>query len=331
MKYFAVDSREAVSVFDTIQAQVQVFIDFRYIEFKRLEMSYQTHLQFCADVSQSLEEICSCGSNEERLSKSFQLKEKCRRVQEQQDQRISAIPITSRSEDFLNNYLADRIRGAVEDFGFTVLTNKSVIGIQDLNTSRFGSSRPDLLMFSNIGCTGIVVTSPKEEEEEEGELEEGEGYLGEERKSEGGGEERKSERGEKRKSEGGGGGENVKKRRREEQDEEEIHLFGSVSENKLHNENPEPQLLANMEKLAGVLAYRHLKSGKMDLRYITIYGLIIRYDCNESTSYKLTMDFANHCSEFFVESTRQSISHNVNRLVWQMKCMNRKQIALTAE
>ena len=119
----------------------------------------------------------------------------------------------------------------------------------------------------------------------------------------------------------------MKKRRREEkQDEEEIHL-SSVSENKLHNENPEPQLLANMEKLAGVLAYRHLKSGKMDLRYITIYGLIIRYDCNESTSYKLTMDFANHCSEFFVESTRQSISHNVNRLVWQMKYMNRKQIA----
>ena len=248
MKYFAVDSRETVSVFDMIQSQLQVFIDFRYIEFKRLEMSYQTHQQFCADVSQSLEEICSCGSNEERLSKSFQLKEKCRRVQEQQDQRISAIPITSCSEDFFNNYLAERIREAVEDFGFTVLANKSVIGIQDLNSSRFGSSRPDLLMFSNIGCTGIVVTSPKEEEEEEGE-----GYLGEERKSEGGGEERKSERGgEKRKSEGGGGEENVKKRRREEkQDEEEIHLFGSVSENKLHNENPEPQLLANMEKLAG--------------------------------------------------------------------------------
>ena len=101
----------------------------------------------------------------------------------------------------------------MEDYGFTVLTNKSVIGVQNLNPSRFESSRPDLLMFSNIGCTGIVVTRPKEEEEEEGELEEeeeeeGEEYLGEERKSEGeGGEERKSE---------GGGEENVRKRRKEE-------------------------------------------------------------------------------------------------------------------
>ena len=39
------------------------------------------------------------------------------------------IPIHSRSEDFLNNYLAERIRHATEGYGFTVVTNKSAVGV----------------------------------------------------------------------------------------------------------------------------------------------------------------------------------------------------------
>ena len=101
-----------------------------------------------------------------------------------------------------------------------------------------------------------------------------------------------------------------------------MSLFGSVSENKLTEIEPEAQLLGNMEKLAGILAYYRLHKGNVGFRYITIYGLLIMYNLDESASYKLTMDFVTNESHLLVEHKRLPIQHNINRLMWQMQDMN---------
>ena len=65
----------------------------------------------------------------------------------------------------------------------------------------------------------------------------------------------------------------------------ENEIQGAVTENKLHNDDPVAQMLGDMEKLAGDLAYYHLKNCSGDFRYITIFGLIINYN-DDSIFYK---------------------------------------------
>ena len=336
-EYFSCPTGKTASVFDEIPQYQQVppiVLDFQYIELKSWTSCFhkmqENHSEmtsfFDAEVSTSLEAICSCESQDERKSKSIDLVDKFKRVKQQQELRISKEqqpkPIRSRCEDFLNSYLVDRIKEAAEGSGFTVLTNKSVTGVANkFFPSRLETSRPDLLMYSETSFTGIVVngTVPVENvDEDEDQKDEGEEKKRYIKKN------RVGETTEEKTS---------KRRKGEEEIGEEIGLFASVSENKLTNTDPRAQLLGNMEKLAGVLAYHHLKSlGCKGFRYITIYGLIITYELDESTSYKLTMDFLTNTSQLLVEHGKLSVEHNINRLMCQMNYLNAtKEIEATKE
>ena len=342
--YFSCYTEETTCVFDKSFQQVPLVIalDFRFIELQSLESymkaSRLLFLDVIDTVSSSLQTICESESQEEMKSKSTELAGRMQAVKQDQEQKITAqqrkTPIRTKNEEFLNSYLVDRIAEAAERSGLIVMTNKSATGIKtSLSPSRLETSRPDLLMYSKTSNTGIVIKGVNEEGEENQEGEEGGGEEdgGEEK----GGEEEEGEEVDDRRKRREEEVDDRRKRRREEVDDrrkrrrdEEISLFGSVSKNKLTNTEPEAQLLGNMEKLAGDLAYHHLSKGKkgnIGFRYIMIYGLLITYNLDESASYKLTMDFVKNESHLLVEHKRLPIQHNVNRLMWQMQDMNTRE------
>ena len=108
--------------------------------------------------------------------------------------------------------------------------------------------------------------------------------------------------------------------------EEEIELTGSVTENKLPISAPIYQLLGNMEKLAGDLAYFHLRSCGKHFSKIIIYGLIIVAQSDCSKGYKLVMDFDKRNSTFTFDDHEQDLNAGLNKFIQQMKFTASKSI-----
>ena len=216
--YFSCYTEETTCVFDKSFQQVPLVIalDFRYIElqswestFHQLEKYHHETSHIFDTVSSSLQAICESESQEERKSKSTELVGRMLAFKQDQEQKITVqqhkTPIRSQNEDFLNSYLIDHIAEAAEGSGFIVRTNKSATGIKiSLSPSRLETSKPGLLMYSKTSYTGIVIKNVNEEGEENQE-----------------------------------GEEEVDDRRKRRREEEEMSLFGSVSENKLTEIEPE--------------------------------------------------------------------------------------------
>ena len=100
---------------------------------------------------------------------------------------------------------------------------------------------------------------------------------------------------------------------------EHNYLQGMVTENKINNSNPRAQLLGNMEKLAGDLVHHHLQSCGIVFEHVRIYGLILNYADNLSTSYCLKMNFKSKSSTFEEEMETLSVERGLNRLLAQMQ------------
>ena len=74
------------------------------------------------------------------------------------------------------------------------------------------------------------------------------------------------------------------------------------------------QLIGNMEKLSGDLAYYHLNNGKL-FTQIVIYGLMINYNKRECTAHRLTMDFSAKVSTFLTGEEPISLQEGASRLL----------------
>ena len=79
------------------------------------------------------------------------------------------------------------------------------------------------------------------------------------------------------------------------------------------------QLLAGMEKVAGDLAFQHLRSvEELESRvfqYIYIYGLVIDFEKFSCRPYKLTMDFISKSCKLHTGIQELSLNDGINRLV----------------
>ena len=79
-------------------------------------------------------------------------------------------------------------------------------------------------------------------------------------------------------------------------------VVGTSENGDTGEQDPIPQLLGNMEKVAGNVAYHWLMYGKSGARkafkYIIVYGLTLDYEKTTAYTYKLTMDFKIRGSTF---------------------------------
>ena len=84
-------------------------------------------------------------------------------------------------------------------------------------------------------------------------------------------------------------------------------------------QDPIPQLLGNMEKVAGNVAYHWLMYGKPGakkaLKYIVVYGLTLDYDKTTAYTYKLTMNFEKRASNFLYGESPLHLEDGLNRFV----------------
>ena len=85
-------------------------------------------------------------------------------------------------------------------------------------------------------------------------------------------------------------------------------------------------MLGNMEKLAGDLAYHHLKRCATNFKLIVIYGLLLTYKGYSSTAYRLEMDFANNMSTLFEERQERDVRNGIELLLGQLKHSNEKSV-----
>ena len=88
---------------------------------------------------------------------------------------------------------------------------------------------------------------------------------------------------------------------------------------KLPIATPLHQLLGSMEKLAGNLAYFHLKNCSTEFRSIKVYGLIICSQNKTSRGYSLIIDFKKRTSVCFEDISESDLNSGVSKLLRHMK------------
>ena len=110
-----------------------------------------------------------------------------------------------------------------------------------------------------------------------------------------------------------------------EESTDETTLEGAVTENKKSvGGDIRGQLLAGMEKVAGDLAFKHIRDAaipeeKRVFRHITINGLVIDFGMLTCTPYKLNMDFVERGSKLD-EGTALPLIEGINRLIaWLLR------------
>ena len=83
------------------------------------------------------------------------------------------------------------------------------------------------------------------------------------------------------------------------------------------NATPLPQLLANMEKVAGDVAWYWLKFGciaQKVFKHIVILGLAIDFQKRYSLAYKLKIDFDLGVSTMYIGREELTLEDGINRL-----------------
>jgi hypothetical protein len=85
------------------------------------------------------------------------------------------------------------------------------------------------------------------------------------------------------------------------------------------------QLLGGMDKVAGELAYEHLRNGELPIeirlfRQIKVYGLIIDLEGGKSRPYMLNMDFVTKCSVVYRGRQELDLVASINRLLSCLDC-----------
>ena len=110
-------------------------------------------------------------------------------------------------------------------------------------------------------------------------------------------------------------------RQDEDQDEDQdLSLIAGVTENKCQaDSDPVGQLLGEMEKVAGDLAYKNLQDGDLSeeekvFRYIELFALTIDFEQGMCQVYKLKMDFLATCSTLYIGDKKLYLNEGVNRL-----------------
>ena len=89
-------------------------------------------------------------------------------------------------------------------------------------------------------------------------------------------------------------------------------ILAATTEN---DATPLPQLLANMEKVAGDAAWYWLRfSTQKVFKYIVILGLAIDYQKRNSLAYKLKMDFELGVSTLYIGDEELTLEDGINRL-----------------
>ena len=106
----------------------------------------------------------------------------------------------------------------------------------------------------------------------------------------------------------------------EEQDmESDVTLKAGMTEHKLKVKDALGQLLGGMEKVAGDVAYRHLRKDlsvvKRAFQFIHVYGLLCDLGTRKCRTYKLEMDFKMQQSKLFQGQEILEISEVVPRFL----------------
>ena len=98
---------------------------------------------------------------------------------------------------------------------------------------------------------------------------------------------------------------------------EEFIVTAATTENKQSCSGDEmPQLLGNMEKVAGDVVLHHLKVCETKLfSFVEVYGLIIDYNTDTCTAHKLKMDFHAKNSYLYNGDKELPLSQAIDRLI----------------
>ena len=92
-------------------------------------------------------------------------------------------------------------------------------------------------------------------------------------------------------------------------------ILAATTENKNDDATPLPQLLANMEKVAGDVAWYWLRSSTQKVfKHIVILGLAIDFQKRNSLAYKLKMDFEVGVSTLYIGDEELPLEDGINQL-----------------
>ena len=97
-------------------------------------------------------------------------------------------------------------------------------------------------------------------------------------------------------------------------------LKGGVTENKCQDDADSlGQLLAEIDKVAGDLAFKNFQDGNLSdeeriFKFIEIFALTINFNQETCHVYKLKMDFIETCSTLYIGKRVLSLNEGLNRL-----------------